>query len=210
MLSSPAGDVKEFGFRPVPEGRLPKEHALPPLQPVPVQAPGMVADPRLALSIGVCGSIAAEEACASWLLPLLGVRSVSSLLRAWPDIWLEVHLLVAISILQSTSEAGDLARAVVRTFNRNACMHVLCRVSIHAPQTCTQDFQRVWQALSAREAQRLALVWEHEELAKLNSSILAFLKDQARRLIRYPSRRLLMMTSHFREEPLPPLAAWHE
>ena len=64
-----AGEVKEFGFRPVPEGRqLPDSYAPPPLQPVPVPAPGMVADPRLALSIGVAGSIAVEEVhalCAS-------------------------------------------------------------------------------------------------------------------------------------------------
>ena len=41
-----------------------------------------------------------------------------------------------------------------------------------------QDFQRVWQPLSGADASRLALVWEHEELLKLNSTILAFLKDQ--------------------------------
>ena len=53
-----AGDVKEFGFRGVPSGPVPPEAELPPLQPVPVLAPGMVADPRLALTIGVSGSIA--------------------------------------------------------------------------------------------------------------------------------------------------------
>jgi hypothetical protein len=56
-----AGEVKEFGFRPVPGGQLPDSNAPPPLQPVPVLAPGMVADPRLALSIGVAGSIATEQ-----------------------------------------------------------------------------------------------------------------------------------------------------
>lgn len=56
-----AGDVKEFGFRGVPSGRVPPEAELPPLQPVPALAPGMVADPRLALTIGVSGSIASEQ-----------------------------------------------------------------------------------------------------------------------------------------------------
>ena len=56
-----AGDVKEFGFRGVPPGPVPPEAELPPLQPVPVLAPGMVADPRLALAIGVSGSIASAQ-----------------------------------------------------------------------------------------------------------------------------------------------------
>ena len=45
----------------MPEGDLPAGAALPPLQPVPVLAPGMIADPRLVVAIGVAGSIAAEE-----------------------------------------------------------------------------------------------------------------------------------------------------
>ena len=42
-----------------------------------------------------------------------------------------------------------------------------------------QDFQRVWQGLSSQDAQRLTLVWESQELIKLNFSIVTFLKDQA-------------------------------
>ena len=41
-----------------------------------------------------------------------------------------------------------------------------------------QDFQRVWQAQSGRDAERLTLVWEAKELLALNFSIVAFLKDQ--------------------------------
>ncbi len=37
----------------------------------------------------------------------------------------------------------------------------------------------MWQGLESREAQRLTLVWESQELIKLNFSIVSFLKDQA-------------------------------
>ena len=57
----PVGDVKEFGFLGVPSRPLPAGAELPPLQPVPALAPGMVADPRLALTIGISGSIATKQ-----------------------------------------------------------------------------------------------------------------------------------------------------
>ena len=36
----------------------------------------------------------------------------------------------------------------------------------------------MWQALGARDAERLTLVWETQELLALNFSIVTFLKDQ--------------------------------
>ena len=47
-----------------------------------------------------------------------------------------------------------------------------------SPMLPAQDFQRVWQALGARDAERLTLVWETQELLALNFSIVTFLKDQ--------------------------------
>lgn len=46
---------------------------------------------------------------------------------------------------------------------------------------CVQEFEGVWRRVSAAESQRMALVWESEELLKLNQSIMKFIKDQARR-----------------------------
>jgi len=42
-----------------------------------------------------------------------------------------------------------------------------------------QEFESVWRGVSAAESQRMALVWESEELLKLNQSIMKFIKDQA-------------------------------
>ena len=43
-----------------------------------------------------------------------------------------------------------------------------------------QDFNRVWKGLEPWDCQRMSLVWETQELLALNSSIVTFLKDQAR------------------------------
>ena len=181
--------MKEFGFRPVPEGPLPSGCALPPLQPVPVQAPGMVADPRLALSIGVCGSIAAEEACLTLVRVLIGLcakhrhllpapmAALRSLLRAWPH-----AQRLRLRSSQHFAVLDDFNRTLAAWPEAVSAAYGACSLQemlMIALPVCMQDFQRVWRALSGREAQRLALVWESQELAKLNSSILAFLKDQA-------------------------------
>ena len=42
-----------------------------------------------------------------------------------------------------------------------------------------QDFENVWRGLSAADTQRMALVWESQELLVLNKSIMTFIKDQA-------------------------------
>lgn len=42
-----------------------------------------------------------------------------------------------------------------------------------------QDFEDVWRGLSAADTQRMALVWESQELLALNKSIMTFIKDQA-------------------------------
>ena len=57
-----AGDVKEFGFRDVGAALAAQPGSEPPpLQLVPVQAAGQAADPRLRVTICVCGMIASVE-----------------------------------------------------------------------------------------------------------------------------------------------------
>ena len=52
----------------------------------------------------------------------------------------------------------------------------------------------MWQALSARDAERLTLVWETQELLALNFSIVSFLKDQVSSMLHVASYRLGLLT----------------
>ena len=42
-----------------------------------------------------------------------------------------------------------------------------------------QEFVSLWRGVSDADTQRMALLWESQELLALNRSIMAFIKDQA-------------------------------
>ena len=56
-----AGDVKEFGFREITNQKKDPNADDVALQPVPVPPPEHMADPRLAVTVCVCGMVSAAE-----------------------------------------------------------------------------------------------------------------------------------------------------
>lgn len=83
------------------------------------------------------------------------------------------------STLQEEGEASDLLPIPVSSLPR-AAPRLSVVIGVAGWVTCPQDFVGVWQRLGSADCERFALVWETQELIKLNSGIARFVKALVR------------------------------